>query len=192
MTLMGWIFFSEGWGLGTIALVGATFFLIVGLVQWSDVNSGVNWGVVLLYAAAISLGVQMKDSQAAEWVALSFLKLLGAVGIEEGVSLWGAVSLLTTLTTNAMSNGAAVAVLGPITLDIANMTGESPLRMGFITTVSSSFAYLTVVGTPAATIVYSSGYLKSSDFLKAGLWMVIISMIVLLLAAALYWPLIGL
>ena len=40
-----------------------------GLVRWEDINSGVNWGVVLLYAAAISLGVEMKETGAAEWVA---------------------------------------------------------------------------------------------------------------------------
>ena len=38
---------------------------MAGLVRWEEINSGVNWGVVLLYAAAISLGVQMKDTGAA-------------------------------------------------------------------------------------------------------------------------------
>ncbi|MED5359277.1 MAG: anion permease, partial [Pseudomonadota bacterium] len=56
---------------------------------------------------------------------------------------------------------------------------------------SSAFAYLTVVGTPACTIVYASGYLKATDFLKVGWRMAVISTIVMLLAAALYWPLIG-
>ena len=106
--------------------------------------------------------------------------------------LWVAVSVLTTLTTNAMSNGAAVAVLGPITLNMADMAGESAIRMGFITSTSSAFAYLTVVGTPATTIVYSAGYLKPVDFLKAGSRMAIVSTIVLMFAAAVYWPLLGL
>ncbi|MGV6801514.1 MAG: SLC13 family permease [bacterium] len=192
ITLCGWILFSDQWGLGTIAIGGAVIFLIIGLVQWNDINSGVNWGVVLLYAAAISLGVQMKDTGAAQWIADSFLQLLALIGIKSGIPLWISVSALTTMTTNAMSNGAAVAVLGPITLNMADMAGESPLRLGFITAVSSAFAYLTVVGTPAATIVYSSGYLSTSDFLKAGSRMAIISTIVLITAAALYWPLLGL
>ena len=38
MTLLGWIFFSDVWGLGIIAIAGAIFFLVVGLVQWNDVN----------------------------------------------------------------------------------------------------------------------------------------------------------
>lgn len=190
-TLIGWILFSDKIGLGTIALLGSITFLVLGLVRWEDLNSGVNWGVVLLYAAAISLGVQMKDTGAALWVANSFLGILPA-GMESGFGLWAAVSVLTTLVTNTMSNGAAVAVLGPISLNMATAAGESPLVLGFITAISSAFAYLTVIGTPACTIVYASGYLKTTDFLRVGYKMVIMSTAVLLAFAAFYWPILGL
>ncbi|MCK5575551.1 MAG: DASS family sodium-coupled anion symporter [Sphingomonadales bacterium] len=191
-TLIGWVFFSENIGLGIVALMGAITFLIFGLVKWEDVNSNVNWGVVLLYGSAISLGIQMKDTGAATWIADHFLALLAPIGADSGVPLWAGLSALTTLVTNTMSNGAAVAVLGPITLDLAKSAGESPILMGFITAISSAFAYLTVIGTPACTIVYASGYLKSSDFLLVGTRMLVMSTIILMLAAYFYWPLLGL
>ncbi len=191
-TLAGWLFLSGTLGLGVVAIMGAIFFLVVGLVTWNDINSGVNWGVVLLYAAAISLGVQMQNTGAAAWAANAFLGALQNVGVHDGWPLWTAVSALTTSVTNTMSNGAAVAVLGPIMLHLADVSGESPLRLGFITAISSAFAYLTVVGTPAATIVYSSGYLTPKDFIAAGARMVVISTTVLILAAGLFWPLLGL
>jgi sodium-dependent dicarboxylate transporter 2/3/5 len=189
LILLAWIFVSSDIGMGTVAIFGAAAFLIAGLVRWEDLNSGVNWGVVLLYAAAISLGVQMKDTGAAGWVAENFLALLTPLGADQGFGLWVAVSALTTVVTNTMSNGAAVAVLGPIVLDLASAAGESPIIIGFITAVSSAFAYLTVVGTPACTIVYASGYLKTTDFLNVGWRMVLVSMVVMLAAAAIYWPL---
>ncbi len=190
--LVGWMTLSSDIGLGTVAILGATLFLVLGLVRWQDLNDGVNWGVVWLYAAAISLGIQMKDTGAAHWVATSFLDLLGTVGVDSGIALWTAVSALTTGVTNTMSNGAAVAVLGPITLNMAHAAGESPIVIGFITAISSAFAYLTVIGTPACTIVYSSGYLKTTDFLVVGTRMVVISTLILLFAASVYWPLLGL
>ncbi len=49
----------------------------------------------------------------------------------------------------------------------------------------------TVVGTPASTIVFAAGYLKPSDFLKVGSRMVVVSTLLMLLTASLYWPLIG-
>ena len=192
LILSGWIGASDSLGLGTVALLGAIAFLVLGLVRWEDLNSGVNWGVVLLYAAAISLGVEMKDTGAALWVANTALKLMAPLGVDSGIPLWTAVSALTTGVTNTMSNGAAVAVLGPITLKMAVAAGESPILMGFITAISSAFAYLTVIVTPACTIVYSSGYLKTTDFLVVGYRMVIMSTVILLIAASLYWPLLGL
>lgn len=191
LILVGWITVSSDIGMGTVAILGAALFLIAGLVRWEDVNSGVNWGVVLLYAAAISLGVEMKDSGAALWVAEYFLALLSPFGADEGYGLWAAVSVLTTMVTNIMSNGAAVAVLGPIVLKVAVAAQESPIIIGFITAISSAFAYLTVVGTPACTIVYASGYLKTADFLSVGWKMVLVSTVIMLLAAAVYWPYLG-
>ncbi len=188
LTFLGWIFFSAELGLGTIALIGAIAFLVIGLVRWEDINSGVNWGVVLLYGAAISLGIQMKDTGAAAWLADNFMTVLKPIGADAGIMLVAAVSILTTAATNMMSNGAAVAVLAPITLDMAKSAGESPLIMGYVTAVSSAFAYLTVIGTPACTIVYSSGYLKTTDFLKVGYRMVIMSTIILLITSVTYWP----
>ena len=187
--LLGWIFESGRFGMGTVAVAGASLFLIAGLVRWEDVNSGVNWGVVLLYAAAISLGVQMKETGAAQWLAENFLSLMTPIGADHGIGLWAAISVLTTSVTNTMSNGAAVAVLGPIVLKVATVAGENPIILGFVTAISSAFAYLTVVGTPACTIVYASGYLKATDFLKAGWRMVVLSMTIMLIAATLYWPL---
>ena len=189
--LFAWIFLSGEIGMGTVAILGASAFLVAGLVKWEDLNSGVNWGVVLLYAAAISLGVQMKQTGAAEWIAQQFVNVLDPIGATEGLGLWVAVSALTTFVTNTMSNGAAVAVLGPIVLKMATLANESPLVIGFITSISSAFAYLTVVGTPACTIIFAAGYLTPGDFLKAGWRMVIASMLVMLLAAGLYWPFVG-
>lgn len=187
--LLLWIFASDSIGLGIVAILGAAAFLAVGLVGWDEINSGVNWGVILLYAAVISLGIQMKETGAALWVAESFLTLLEPLGAHHGFGLWSAVMALTTAVTNTMSNGAAVAVLGPIVLKLAVVAGEDPLVLGFLTSVASAFAYLTVVGTPACTIVYASGYLRTTDFLKAGWKMVLVSTIITLFAASLYWPL---
>lgn len=192
LTLVGWVGFSSEFGMGTIAILGATLFMIFGLVRWQDLNTGVNWGVVLLYAAAISLGVQMRDTGAAAWVAGLFMDALAPVGLDSGMGLLGAVMVLTTFITNTMSNGAAVAVLGPIVLSIAVGSETNPLAVGMVTAVSSAFAYFTVIGTPASTIVYSSGLLRSSDFMKVGWRIAIMSFAVLLLASKFYWPLVGL
>jgi solute carrier family 13 (sodium-dependent dicarboxylate transporter), member 2/3/5 len=188
-TIVGWIAFSEQLGLGIVAIAGAIAFLVAGLVRWEDINGGVNWGVVLLYAAAISLGLEMKETGAAEWVARSFISALAPLGLGEGAGLSAAVALLTTFVTNTMTAGAAVAVLGPVVLKAASVSGADPLNIGFVTAISSAFAYITAAAHPAFTIIYASGYLKSSDFIKSGWRMTIVSLLLIMLMSLFYWPL---
>jgi solute carrier family 13 (sodium-dependent dicarboxylate transporter), member 2/3/5 len=191
VTIFMWVTYSSTLGLGVIAIAGTAAFLIFGLVRWEDINSGVNWGVVLLYAAAISLGVEMKETGAAEWVANGVINGMTAVGAGSDLAFNTAISLLTIGVSNTMTAGAAVAVLGPVVLKTAVAAGEDPLRVGFITAISSAFGYLTPAAQPAFTIIYASGYLKSSDFFKIGIRMMVISFVVLLLTSTLYWPWLG-
>jgi sodium-dependent dicarboxylate transporter 2/3/5 len=149
----------------------------------------VNWGVVLLYAAAISLGVEMKETGAAEWVAGSVITAMNNIGAGSDFGFNFVVSLLTIAVSNTMTAGAAVAVLAPIVLNTAVVAGEDPISAGFVTAISSAFGYLTPAAQPAFTIIYASGYLKGSDFLKIGVRMMLLSLIVLLLLSTYYWPL---
>ena len=110
-------------------------------------------------------------------------------GADHGLGLWAAIATLTGAVSNTMSGGAAVAVLGPVVLKIASEAGESPLVIGFLTAISSSFGYLTIFAAPSCAIVYASGYLKTTDFLAAGWKMLIMSIMVVLLSALVYWPL---
>jgi sodium-dependent dicarboxylate transporter 2/3/5 len=191
LTILGWVFLSESLGLGTIALLGVIAFLVFGLVRWEDINAGVNWGVVLLYAASISLGVEMKATGAADWVGQNFLALLHAIGAGRGAAFELAISLLTIALSNTMTAGAAIAVLGPIVLKTAAAAGEDPLTVGFVSAISSAFGYLTPAAQPAFTIIYASGYLKGHDFFKIGVRMMLVSVVILLLLAEFYWPLIA-
>ncbi len=189
VTILGWIFYSNDLGLGVIALGGTIAFLVFGLVRWEDINSGVNWGVVLLYAAAISLGVEMKETGAAEWVAASTLMAMNQIGAGSALGFNFVISMLTIGVSNTMTAGAAVAVLAPIVLKTAVVAGEDPISAGFVTAISSAFGYLTPAAQPAFTIIYASGYLKGSDFFKIGIRMMVLSLIVLMLLATFYWPL---
>jgi solute carrier family 13 (sodium-dependent dicarboxylate transporter), member 2/3/5 len=63
--------------------------------------------------------------------------------------------------------------------------------MAMATACASSFAYCLVIGTPPNAIVYASGYLEPKDYLRVGIPLWIIAMIVLLLLIKFYWMLIG-
>ncbi|RMF86618.1 MAG: DASS family sodium-coupled anion symporter [Nitrospinota bacterium] len=191
LTFLLWMTASTTFGLGTIALLGVSLYLVCGLVRWEDLNNNVNWGVVLLYAGALSIGIAMRKTGAAQWVAETFVTFLQVPGLSD-VPLFFAIGGLTIVMANIMGQGPAVAVLGPILLSMAEISHTSLLAAGFMTAFAASIVKLTVIGAPPCAIVYSSGYLRGGDFLRGGWRMTLLSWGLLLLFRYFYWPLLGL
>jgi len=175
LVFLGWVFLSPIIGLGVVALIGVVFYLMFGLIHWDDLNRNTNWGVILLFGAAISMGLQMKDTGAALWIAENAISQLEKITPNIDILRWFISVFLTGILTNLLSNAAAVAVIGPIVL---NMGGD-PIIIGFSTAIASAFAYLTVVASPTCMIIHSSGLVKSKDYLKAGWKMFLMSATVL-------------
>ncbi len=184
LVFLGWVFLSPYLGLGIVALIGVFLYLSFGLIEWQDINRNTNWGVILLFGAAISLGVQMKETGAAEWVATQSINGMSILVNDLGFMQWFISVFLTGILTNFLSNAATVAVLGPVVLDM----GGNPIILGISASIASSFAYLTIVASPTCMIIHSSGLVKSSDYLKAGWKLFVISIVILFLISNLYWP----
>ena len=181
-----WIFLNEQYGLGIIAIGGAFLYMATGLVEWKQVSQNTNWGVILLFAGTISLGVQMKNTGTALWIGNSLMSLFSPL-IDQFTMIPYILNIfLTMLLSNIMCSSGTVAVLGPITLSM----GGDPAYMGMTTAISSAFGYFSAIAAPACMIIYSSGLVKMTDFLKAGWRMAIMSTITLLLLYKFYWPLI--
>ncbi len=182
---IGWITLSQRWGLGIIAIAGVLLYLAFGLVKWEDINRNTNWGVILLFAAAISLGMQMRRTGAALWVANNLIDMTGNLLVASAPVRDAFMMVLTTVMANTLSAAATVAILGPININL----GGDPVTAGFITAISAGFGYFTATAAPAAMIIYSSGLVHSKQFLRAGWRMGLVSMILLLFITMFYWPL---
>ena len=181
-----WIFLSPYIGLGIVALIGVFLYLSFGLIDWSEINRNTNWGVILLFGAAISLGIQMKETGAAFWLAEKALLYIGVVFQNENIGRWFITVVMTGILTNILSSAATLAVLGPIVLDM----GGNPLVTGISASIASAFSYLTIVASPTCMIIHSTGLIRSRDYLKAGWKLFIMSVVLLMLISNYYWPLI--
>ena len=185
LIFFGWVFFSSILGLGMISLIGVIIYLSFGLIEWREINKNTNWGVIMLFGAAISVGVQMKQTGAALWIANNFINFVDNIFANAQFSHSVITIIITSSLTNILSNAATIAVLGPI---VINISGDSIL-LPMITALSSAFGFLTIVASPSYMIIYSSGLLQSSDFIRGGWKMMFTSIVLLLLFSSLVWPL---
>jgi len=190
-----WIVLGEHYGLGGPTLYAVVAMFLCRIVSWDDIQDGVAFDVVGLYAAACAMGVGLKFTGSALWLANTFVALLPE-SISHGDGLVIGVSLLTGVMTNFMSDGATVAALGPIVLPMASLAGISVWKLGLACAFSSSFANFLVVGTPNNAIAFGMGkdpetgerLLSVFDFVKFGLPITILAWLVLWFWAILgYW-----
>ncbi len=174
-------------GLGGVAITGAVLYMLLGLTSWKDYETNVSWGVIILYAGAISLGSVFKASGAAKWLADSLIGLVSPFGIENGIPLIPLVVVIGAMLTNLMSAGATVAVIGPVVLEMAQSSGTNPLLVGVGLAIATSMAFWLVIGTPASSIVYASGQLDAKDFIKMATITWPIALVIMILMVVVYW-----
>ncbi len=186
LLVAAWIIIGEHAGLGGPTLYAVMAMFLCRIIRWEDIQDGVAFDVVGLYAAACAMGVGLKFTGGALWLADSFVSLLPDF-LTKGDGLVIGVSLLTGIMTNFMSDGATVAALGPIVLPMATLANVSVWKVGLITSFSSSFANFLVVGTPNNAICFGMGrdpetgerLLDVMDFVKYGLPVTILAWLVL-------------
>ncbi|MBU0699243.1 MAG: anion permease [Proteobacteria bacterium] len=184
--IIGWMVLGEEAGLGGPTLYGVAAMFLCRIIEWEDVQQGVAFDVVGLYAAACAIGVGLKFTGGALWMARGFVDALPDM-LTKGDGLVVGVSIMTGIMTNFMSDGATVAALGPIFLPMAALANVHIWKVGLICSFSSSFANFLVVGTPNNAIAFGMGrdpetgerLLEVMDFVKYGLPVTILAWIVL-------------
>ena len=144
------------------------------LLNWEEAVK-LPWGILLLFGGGMALAAGFKDSGLALWIGTQMTLL-------DGVSLFllvfiliAAVNFLTEIT----SNLATTAMLLPILYPMAMTIDVHPFILMVSATVAASCAFMLPVATPPNAVVFGSGYLRIPDMVRVGVWMNIISIILL-------------
>jgi len=146
------------------------------LINWDEAVK-LPWGILLLFGGGMALAAGFKDSGLALWIG-SQMTLL------DGVSLFllvfiliAAVNFLTEIT----SNLATTAMLLPILYPMAIIIDVHPFILMVAATVAATCAFMLPVATPPNAVVFGSGYLRIPDMVRVGIWMNLLSIILLTL-----------
>ena len=183
LIVISWFLFNEELGLGIIALCGALIFMICGMVSWEVINKNTNWGVILLFAATISLGFQINETGASSWLVTKFNTLLSLMPESSFDISWSFMAILTGLTANFFTSSATISLLGPMAIELQ----PSDVSFALSAAIASGFSFLTVISSPTAMILYSTGLVSTKTFFKVGLLMFTSSIAILYLMSKFYW-----
>jgi sodium-dependent dicarboxylate transporter 2/3/5 len=188
LTILIWMTSSATWGLGIPGIVGVSLMMIFGILDWEDVNHRVNWGVVMLYAGSVSMGVGVYISGAADWLGAWLTNFLARTGFTHGTVLHFCIGLIAMAMSSLVGTAGAVAILGPVVLRLSALTQNNPIILGMILVITAAAANFTPMSSPACTIVYGSGRVRARDYLLVGWKMSLISFGLVLVFARYIWP----
>ena len=148
------------------ALVGVFLMFLTKCLNPNEIYRSVAWDVVFLLAGVIPLGIAIQESGAANLVATS---IASASFFFSPLIILGLFYLTTTILTQILSNNAAVVLLMPIAISVAqNVEGLGIKALSLAVMFAASTCFLSPVGYQTNTMVYGAGNYKFSDFLKVG------------------------
>ena len=186
LTLIAWFCFSEDIGIANIALIAIVLLFVLNLINWRMVEEHVNWSIILMYGGAICLGEVMSQSGAALWLAKHAFE-----GTASPIIFLLLVAILSTVLTNFMSNSAVIAVLLPPALSMSDTYGLSPSMVAMTVILTSNFAFMLPIGTPASAVAYSSRFISIGEMVRTGSLLSLLGMVAFATLLFFYWPLLG-
>ena len=186
ITVSAWIFMGETVGLAAIALIAVVAMFALRIVGWKEIQSHIDWGVVLMYGGAIAVAKSLEKTGAAEWVATAFWP----DGVT-GIAMLALVALITMLLTESISNAATVAILLPIGIPLGALAGIDPVTMALTIGIVSGFAFMLPMGTPANAMIFGTGYVHLGNMIRTGSLLLISALVLFVLTMKLWWPLVG-
>ncbi len=168
---------------GTVSIAMALLLFIIPaskaiggrLIDWDDAHK-LPWGILLLFGGGLAIAKGFSTSGLSDYIALLLQALLGDAS--PFITVVATVTFITSLT-EISSNTATVSLALPIMASLSQAIETHPLLLMIPTTLAASCAFMLPVSTPPNAIVYGSGRVPIMKMVVAGIWMDVLSVILL-------------
>lgn len=184
---VAWAVLGQFFGMGVIAVALAFVIASTKTITWEDVESKMPWGTLFLYVGAVTLSLVLPRAGTLERITHFLLLYVG----ENPILILAIFTIIAVFVSGVMSNAAVTAITLPIALTTMDGMGVPLIVPMYTIAMASGFAFLLPVGTPSAMLVYATGNLEAKDFIKPGLILSIIGVIVFLTVGLLWWKILG-
>src|SRR5690606_37764962 len=146
------------------------------ILDWKTAER-IPWGVLILFGGGLALAAGFQSTGLAEWIGQKFTLLEGISFFLLLLVIIASVNFLTEIT----SNVATASMLLPILASVALKLDLHPFGLMIGATLAASCAFMLPVATPPNAVVFGSGFLQMKDMVKAGFWLNVISIFLVLL-----------
>ncbi len=145
----------------------------------------INWESIVLFAAMIPMATAMEKTGASGMISQS---IVGGLDVYGPYAVMAGIYLATSILTMFISNTATAVLFTPIALQSALSLGVSPYPFLFAVAIAASMCFASPFSTPPNALVMSSGRYTFMDYVRIGLPLQVIYMIVMIFVIPLVFP----
>lgn len=163
----------------SVSLIAAVMFIFAGVITWKDAQKNIDWGLVVFFGGALSLGSALLKTGAAAWI---IDKLVGMMGSDPStVVVMLVLMAVAVIITQVMSNIALAAILVPLSVTLASAQHQPIGVYAVPVAIACSLSFMLPMADPTVAMAYGSGYVKLRDIPRAGIPLVAIGIILTVL-----------
>ncbi len=178
----------------TITAVALMFLPGLGILTWKEAQPRIPWGTVVLYGIGISLGTALLQTKAATWLADLVVVQFG-LAQATAMSVLAVMSLFLVVIHLGFASATALAsTMIPIVLAVLSRVATPGINVLGLTMVLQfvvSFGFILVVNAPQNMVAYGTETFEPRDFLRTGLVVTAIALVLVMGLGASYWHWLG-
>ena len=170
----------------TAVLLAALALVLTRCLSMKDVYSAMSWESLILIAGMLPMATALQQTGGVELIVDGLLSVLGSQG---PFALLAGLFILTATLSLFISNTATTVLIAPVAMAVASDLGVSPYTFMITVAIAASTAFSTPVASPVNTLVMASGGYRFMDFVKIGVPLQLIAMLITLVAVPIVFPL---
>lgn len=148
-----------------------------GLMSWTFAEQRVPWGILLLIGGGFAMAAGVDNSGLSGIIG----EAMAGLGDLPLPLLIGSTALVVCLMSELGSNTATASFTLPILAAMAQRWGMEPQSLLWPAALAASLGFMLPVSSPMQTIVFGTGRIPIRQMVRAGLWMDLIGVILLML-----------
>jgi di/tricarboxylate transporter len=168
------------------AIAAAFLMMVTGCVPLREAYRSLQPNVLLLIIGTIALGAAMEKTGTSRLYAKAFLALFQGLPF---IYVMAGVLFLTSFATHLLSNNATAVLLLPVAISTALVLGVNPKPFIMAVCLGANTCYATPIGYQTNLLVYGPGGYRFGDYLKLGIPMNLIVLLMGLWMIPMLWPL---
>ena len=167
-------------------LLAAVAMVVAGCVTMDGGYRSVSWQTIVLIAGMLPLATALDRTGGTDLIVHGLVAGLGDAG---PYAMMAGLFVLTSGLGSFMSNTATAVLLSPVAIGIALDMGVSPHSFAMTVAIAASAAFSTPVSSPVVTLVVEPGSYRFMDFVRVGVPMTVLVLVVTLALLPILFPL---